>query len=136
MSWYEAGAYAAFAGKSLPTVHHWFRATDQIASPWIQKLSNYDGTAAAPIGHHQGVGTFRPLRHDGQRQGVVLERLRDGRYTLGGSWGEPIYMFRTPHAQSPFDRTEIYGFRCAQYENPPSDEQTAPIERFWRDYTL
>ena len=26
VSWYEAAAYAEFAGKSLPTVHHWFRA--------------------------------------------------------------------------------------------------------------
>ncbi len=26
VSWYEAAAYAAFAGKSLPTIHHWYRA--------------------------------------------------------------------------------------------------------------
>ena len=24
VSWYEAAAYAAFAGKSLPTIHHWY----------------------------------------------------------------------------------------------------------------
>ena len=26
VSWYEAAAYAAFAGKSLPTMYHWYRA--------------------------------------------------------------------------------------------------------------
>ena len=26
VSWYEAAAYAAFAGRSLPTMHHWYRA--------------------------------------------------------------------------------------------------------------
>src|SRR4030095_1299203 len=28
VSWYEAAAYAEFAGKSLPTVDHWFRAAN------------------------------------------------------------------------------------------------------------
>jgi formylglycine-generating enzyme required for sulfatase activity len=28
VSWYEAAAYAEFAGKSLPTVYHWYRAAE------------------------------------------------------------------------------------------------------------
>ena len=32
MSWYEAAAYAEFAGKSLPTLHHWLAATN-VATP-------------------------------------------------------------------------------------------------------
>ncbi len=28
VSWYEAAAYAEFVGKSLPTLHHWYRAAD------------------------------------------------------------------------------------------------------------
>jgi hypothetical protein len=31
VSWYEAAAYAEFAGKALPTIYHWVTA----ASPWI-----------------------------------------------------------------------------------------------------
>ena len=32
VSWYEAAAYAAFAGKSLPTIYHWYRAAGSGAS--------------------------------------------------------------------------------------------------------
>jgi dienelactone hydrolase len=43
-------------------------------------------------------------------------------------------MYQQPHAQSPLDRSERYGFRCARYERPPADRLTAPVERIWRDY--
>jgi formylglycine-generating enzyme required for sulfatase activity len=29
VSWYEAAAFAAFSGKSLPTSYHWSRVADQ-----------------------------------------------------------------------------------------------------------
>ena len=47
ISWFEAVAYANFAGKSLPTLYHWFRAagTDETYSDILQ-LSNFDGKGA------------------------------------------------------------------------------------------
>src|SRR5678815_1973844 len=31
LGWYEAAAYAEYAGKSLPTVYHWYRATRRMS---------------------------------------------------------------------------------------------------------
>ena len=33
VSWFEAAAYAEFAGKSLPTIYHWTLA----AAPWTAR---------------------------------------------------------------------------------------------------
>ncbi len=50
VSWYEAAAYARFAGKQLPTIYHW----QQAASPgWFEDvtvLSNVGGTGPARVG--------------------------------------------------------------------------------------
>jgi len=55
VSWYEAVAYAEFAGKSLPSVAHWQRAAGQGQFSEILKLSNFGGRGAAPVGQHQGI---------------------------------------------------------------------------------
>jgi dienelactone hydrolase len=44
-------------------------------------------------------------------------------------------MYRSAHAQPPFERMETYGFRCAKYLQPPAAPLTAAIERTWRDYS-
>src|SRR6185436_3165495 len=43
VSWYEAAAYAEFAGKSLPTLAHWCWAADFRTAPFIIPLSNFGG---------------------------------------------------------------------------------------------
>jgi len=43
ISWYEAAAFAAWAGKSLPTVFHWHRAAQQSFFSEILLASNFDG---------------------------------------------------------------------------------------------
>src|ERR1700730_10880265 len=45
VSWYEAAAYADFAGKSLPTAYHWSRAAGTAMSSWVVPLSNFGGQA-------------------------------------------------------------------------------------------
>jgi predicted Ser/Thr protein kinase len=57
VSWFEAAAYAAFAGKSLPTVHHWLAATDTVGSA-LGELSNFNGRGPARVGTHRGTGPF------------------------------------------------------------------------------
>jgi dienelactone hydrolase/predicted Ser/Thr protein kinase len=134
VSWYEAAAYAEFAGKSLPTVHHWLQATDSFGPPEVLELSNFGGKGAAAVGRYQGLGPYGTYDMAGNVKEWCSNRSGDRRYTLGGAWSEPVYMYRTPHAQPPFDRTEIYGFRCAKFLAPVAVELTAPIERIWRDY--
>ena len=58
VSWYEAAAYAAFAGAALPTIYHWSRAAFTWAGAAIVPLSNFAGRGLAPVGRYQGVGPF------------------------------------------------------------------------------
>src|SRR5207237_5572909 len=59
VSWFEAAAYAEFAGKQLPTVHHWRQAAlfQPISSEIIQ-LSNFEGKRLAARGKFKGASFF------------------------------------------------------------------------------
>ncbi len=134
VSWYEAAAVAEFAGKSLPTIHHWLSATDRFETAALLTLSNFEGKGPAPIGRHQGLGPFGNYDMAGNVKEWCWNASGEMRYTLGGGWDEPVYLYRSAHAQSPFERRENYGFRCAKYEKPLAAELLAPVERLWRDY--
>ena len=56
VSWYEAAAYAAFVGKSLPTAFHWYNAAGFGNFSDILTLSNFGGKGPAPVGQHLGLG--------------------------------------------------------------------------------
>jgi hypothetical protein len=58
VSWYEAAAYAEFAGKSLPTLYHWHKAALVWLAPVTVPLSNFDGAGPVPVGQYQGLGPF------------------------------------------------------------------------------
>ena len=55
VSWFEAAAYAEFAGKSLPTMYHWTVAASPQDGPSIIPASNFGGTGPAPVGKYQGM---------------------------------------------------------------------------------
>ncbi|HET6222188.1 MAG TPA: protein kinase, partial [Dongiaceae bacterium] len=58
VSWYEAAAYAAFAGKNLPTAFHWYNAAGLGNFSDILVASNFSGKGAAAVGQYQGLGPF------------------------------------------------------------------------------
>ena len=61
-------------------------------------------------------------------------RSADKRYTLGGAWTDAVYLYRQGHAQPPFDRSEVNGFRCARYKGEVAEAFRDPIQTVWRDY--
>jgi hypothetical protein len=63
VSGYETEAYACSVGKALPTVYHWFTATDPFSSNHVVPLSNYDGKGAAAVGTYEGHHTRRHRWH-------------------------------------------------------------------------
>ena len=76
VSWYEAAAYAAFAGKSLPTMYHWYLCGAPGAlrrHPDGQQLQRKRPGTGRQL---QRPGPVRHLRHGGQREGMVLDRNR------------------------------------------------------------
>jgi formylglycine-generating enzyme required for sulfatase activity/dienelactone hydrolase len=136
VSWYEAEAYAAFAGAELPTIYHWSRAAFTWASASIVPQSNFGGRGLAPVGQFQGVGQFGTYDMAGNAREWCLNQSGTERYILGGGWNDPTYAFNDAYAQDPFDRSPTNGFRLAKYR---SDENVTvaerPIVRAFRDFS-
>ena len=139
VSWYEAAAYAEFAGKRLPTFYHWTAAVGKPLYADIVRLSNFGGKGAAPVGSHQGLSRYGNYDMAGNvrewcwNEAGSTSQAR--RYSLGGSWGDQSYMLYSSDAAPPFDRSAINGFRCARYEAPLNDALQAPLKELSRDYT-
>ncbi len=128
VSWYEAAAYAEFAGKSLPTIFHWDRAALTWASPEIVPLSNLKGSGPMPVGGSQSMNRFGIYDLAGNvREWCFNASTRGGHFILGGGWNDPAYAFNDAYAQAAFDRSETNGFRCIQYLG--SEQNRAGLEK-------
>ena len=132
VSWYEAAAYAAYAGKVLPTAYHWTRAagarggfTENFSE--ILYVSNFGGKGLAPGGTHRGVSAAGTYDMAGNAKEWTASGVDEKRLILGGGFNEPSYMFNDLDGQPPFDRRAAYGFRCAKYITPPSAETVRPV---------
>src|SRR5580698_3081419 len=116
ISWYEAAAYAEFAGKSLPTIYHWNRAAGPFSAAYSVPLSNFGGSGVLPVGSKAGMSPWGGYDMAGNAKEWIWTEADSGkRYVLGGAWDEPNYMFVDPDAQSPFLRASNIGFRCVKY---------------------
>jgi dipeptidyl aminopeptidase/acylaminoacyl peptidase len=60
----------------------------------------------------------------------------DRRYTLGGAWGDPTYLYSGPESAGPWERLPTVGFRCVRYDKAPAAETLEPVDAvtFTRDY--
>ncbi|MBI1786855.1 MAG: protein kinase [Acidobacteria bacterium] len=148
VSWYEAAAYASFAGKNLPTVYHWLHAAavgrvDGLTTFVSQVLafSNFRGDGPVRVGSLPGLGRYGTYDMAGNAREWCWNESRDAaesrRYILGGSWGEPTYRANDGDSVPPFDRSRANGFRCVKYigvDRPP-EALAAPIKRRFRDYS-
>jgi len=118
VSWYEAAAYAEFAGKSLPTTRHWRGASCLFQVGALVPWSNMEGEGTAPVGSHLGIGLTGLYDMAGNvREWCYNAKDSENsrRYILGGSWAEPTYMFDFIVSLSVWDRSLINGFRCAMF---------------------
>jgi eukaryotic-like serine/threonine-protein kinase len=127
VSWYEAAAYAEFAGKSLPTAHQWQNAAWPGLASDIAPLSNFGGRGLAPVGSHQGMSPYGTYDMGGNAKEWCWNATQNKRFILGGAWNEPAYMFEDRDAQSPFNRPPNYGFRCVK-EIPGTSLPKAALE--------
>ncbi len=138
VSWYEAAAYAEFAGKSLPTIYHWVYAAGPYNGGSIIPLSNFAGKGPSRVGAYRGMSWSGMYDAAGNVKEWCLNEATPGtRYTLGGADDEPSYFFNAADWRPPFDRAATFGFRCAKYTtNSASAKSTAAAWIKPRDYSL
>jgi dienelactone hydrolase len=136
VSWYEAAAYAEYAGKMLPTIYHWAAAASPDDSARIVPASNFGGQGPASASTYRGMSRSGEYDMAGNVKEWCWNETNSGkRLTLGGAWDEPIYTFNDPDARSPFERSANFGFRCARYVSTGAAVRAAdPITIQARDY--
>ena len=138
VSWYEADAYAEWAGKNLPTIFHWNRVAFTVASSRIIPLSNLAGSGPVAVGSTKSMNRFGVYDLAGNVREWTWNGSGGGggRFILGGGWSDPDYAFADAYAQPPFDRSPTNGFRCIRYLEPDANlfQLQRAIERPHRDF--
>lgn len=125
VSWYEASAFAKWAGKELPAYAQWWRAAVDTADggfPWgtdtksatVRANFGQSGTREAgsypsgvsPFGCYDMAGNVREWLNAVQPGGTL-------RGVTGGSWQDEAYMFEPSHLEwfEPAYANDAIGFR-------------------------
>jgi predicted esterase/predicted Ser/Thr protein kinase len=129
VSWFEAVAYCAAAGKSLPTVSHWRNAFGASFFMEVVMLGNFNGRGPEATGGLKEVGPYGTYGLAGNVKEWVWNEFGEQRYILGGAWNEPVYMATNDDVRPPLDRAETHGFRCVRETAPSTPAVYAAIER-------
>jgi hypothetical protein len=136
ISWYEAAAYAEFAGKSLPTKDHWGLARGE-STPLIRwpqlggfgvfhPFCNFRGKGPVPVGSLSGITSYGAYDMAGNVREWCWNKTQKGKLIRGGAWNDNTYMFGNLSQAPAFDRSSKNGFRCALY----SDSEKLPESVF------
>ena len=133
VSWYEAAAYAAFAGKALPTVYHWYQADTagdlQLLPGLVLSGTNHEGSGPRRADASRSMSAYGAIDMAGNvREWSANASDGSTRIALGGAWSDPAYQYLFADVRSPFDRSAGNGLRCIKrLEKDHSSAVDAPL---------
>lgn len=142
ITWYEAAAFAEFAGKSLPTIFQWEKAARGGAfthatgtvMPWglvepketFEHRANFEGHCPEPVDSYEfGISPYGCYNMAGNVKEWCLNEMTGGYSTTGGSWEDPAYMFAEYGVFPGFYSSSSLGFRCVRNIYDTSGDQGA-----------
>ncbi len=117
ISWYEAEAFLASRGKTLPTVHHWLRAAlgpmewKYPYAPALVPHSNLSGRELLAVGGRPGNEVHGAYDLIGNAREWTASVSGHARVTMGGSFREPAWSYNFPTGTDPLQRADDLGFR-------------------------
>ena len=116
VSWYEAAAYARFAGKELPTTSHWEQAQRYYREDsWIiAPRSNFGGSGPRPVGKAGALNALGLYDIVGNVREWCFNEVGAGRATRGGAWTDDTFFSGWIIRKDPFDRDATHGFRLVR----------------------
>jgi formylglycine-generating enzyme required for sulfatase activity/cephalosporin-C deacetylase-like acetyl esterase len=138
VTWYEAAAYAAFRGKSLPTVFQWEMAARHganknflgVTMPWGMQEGSIDGRAnlqssdTVPVGRMEfGMSPFGCYEMAGNVSEWCLNETSRGFIASGGSWASLPQAWGSFGIYPAFHRSDEIGFRCVLNSASSSADQ-------------
>jgi len=135
VSWYEAAAYAEYAGKSLPTGLHWGMTGGEYTPllhrwgtyrSYISSKSNFKGEGPAPVGTHDDPTAYGAYDMGGNVREWCWNETEEGKVIRGGAWNDAAYLFSNWSQIPAFDRSPKNGFRCVKY----IDSEKIPVRAF------
>jgi dienelactone hydrolase len=130
VSWYEAAAYAEFAGKRLPTYVHWRQAIgNNLFGHIVAAMANFSGKSVVPPTALKDLGAFGTYGLAGNVKEWISNPIPtdDRRFLVGGAWSDPPYMAANREPRSSLDRAATNGFRCIRSTAPPPAAALAPV---------
>jgi len=138
VSWYEAAAYAAWAGKQLPTVYHWTQLADTWRTEFLVPFSNFSGKGTTAAGSLAGLSSYGVYDIAGNVREWAFNASGSAgeRFVLGGGYTDPTYAFHDAIAQPALDRSPTNGLRCVRELAGAAtpDALRQPLSQAFRDY--
>ena len=145
VSRYEARAYCAWRGKSLPTLFEWEKAarggaythTEGYVLPWglvepgqsTEHRANFGGTSTTAVDAHPwGISPYGAYAMAGNVREWTENPTEDGYIAMGGSWRELSYVFSSIATPEASFTSPSLGFRCVERDAEPEAQGGGLIE--------
>jgi DNA-binding winged helix-turn-helix (wHTH) protein/formylglycine-generating enzyme required for sulfatase activity len=140
VSWYEANAYLAFRGKTLPTVHHWLRIAlgpmewKYPFATFLVPESNVGGTELLAVGSRQSAESGGAFDLIGNAAEWTSTAGTEGKSVVGASFRDAAWAYNFPRSAKPLQRRNDVGFRGIRRTDRSNPDPPQHIDMF-TDFT-